>query len=238
MRVRLEVSEDTGSKRGARVLTEICNPEGKVRGGFAGYATVDDHPIRDQVVLAPELSPGTWEINVASSINAMDRSDYRLSVSFDGYDFTPETVTALERGKNGADATGSIMVTRSFTGVFEGAAEAVIEGFAGTEKVEITETDEYTRKFTLDRTAPRADFHLVMDEKTGNLFTDCAVNILDKDGAAVRVNSFDGLEADVGFSLPDGADEATFTLQVVGGVRHRPGHGGVGLRPRGEVLLR
>ena len=41
MRVRLEVSEEVGSSRGARVLTEICNPEGKVRGGFAGYASVE-----------------------------------------------------------------------------------------------------------------------------------------------------------------------------------------------------
>ena len=55
-----------------------------------------------------------------------------------------------------------------------------------------------------------------MSAKTGNLFTDCAVNILDSKGTAVRTNAFDGLEADVGISLPAGADEATFTLQVVG----------------------
>jgi hypothetical protein len=216
MRVRLEVSEDTGSAKGARVLTEICDPEGHNRGGFAGYATVDDRPITDQVVLAPELQPGTWEINVASSINAMDLSDYRLTVSFDGYEVTPCTVTRLERGKNGEDATGEFTVTRAFSGVFEGQAVAAIEGFAGSETVEITETDEYTRDFTLDATTPRADFHLEMCEKVGNLFTDCAVNILDAGGKAVVTSAFDGLEADVGFSLPAGKDSATYTLQVVG----------------------
>jgi tripeptidyl-peptidase-2 len=216
MRVRLEVSGDTGSSRGARVMTEICNPEGHVRGGWGGYASVDDHPIRDQVVMGSELYPGTWEINVASSITAMDKSDYRLSVSFDSYTFTPETVTDLGRAKNGEDATANVTVTRSFAGVFKGNASVTVEGFAGTEKVEITDTDEYTRDFTLDSTTPRAAFHLVMTEKIGNLFTDCAVNILDSSGKALRVNSFDGLEADVGISLPSGSETATFTLQVVG----------------------
>jgi hypothetical protein len=107
-------------------------------------------------------------------------------------------------------------VTRSFTGVFEGTAAAAVEGFAGSEEVEITEKDEYTRDFTLDTTTPRADFRLVMDEKTGNLFTDCAVNILDENGKALRTSAFNGLEADLGFSLPAGEDEATYTLQVVG----------------------
>jgi len=216
MRVRLEVSKDTGSSRGARVLTEICDPEGHVRGGWGGYASVDDAPITDQVVLAPELVPGTWEINVASSIMAMDKSDYRLSVSFDGYTASPAAISKITRDKNGEDASGTVKVTRSFTGVFKGQALAVIEGFSGTEEVKIEDTDEYKRDFTLDSTTPRADFHLVMCEKTGNLFTDCAVNILDSKGTAVRTNAFDGLEANVGISLPAGADEATFTLQVVG----------------------
>jgi hypothetical protein len=177
---------------------------------------VDEDPIKDQTVLAPELYPGIWEINVASSIMAMDRSDYRLSVSFDGYTFTPATVTGFEREKNGEDATAGITVTRSFAGVFKGNASVVIEGFEGIEEVEVAQADEYTREFTLDRTTPRADFHLVMSEKVGNLFTDCAVNILDGTGRAVRTNAFDGLEADVGVSLPSGDQEATFTLQIVG----------------------
>jgi hypothetical protein len=153
---------------------------------------------------------------VASSITAMDKSDYRLSVSFDSYTFTPETVTDLGRAKNGEDATANVTVTRSFAGVFKGNASVTVEGFAGTEKVEITDTDEYTRDFTLDSTTPRAAFHLVMTEKIGHQFTDCAVKILDSSGKALRVNSFDGLEADVGISLPSGSETATFTLQVVG----------------------
>jgi|GEM_PF-187037 len=216
MRVRLEVSGDTGSSRGARVLTEIFDPEGHARGGYAGYATVDDRPVTDQVVLAPELYPGTWEIDVASSINAMDRSNYRLTVSFDGYEVSPATVTDLKRDKNGEDASAKVEVTRAFPGVFKGDASAAIEGFVRTETVAVEETDEYTRDFTLDGTTPRADFKLTMDEKVGNLFTDCAVNILDENGAAVVINAFDGLEGKVGVSLPEGADEANFTLQVVG----------------------
>ena len=55
-----------------------------------------------------------------------------------------------------------------------------------------------------------------MDQKVGNLFTDCAVNIKDSSGHAVRATGFDGLEVTTGVSLPEGADSASFTLEVVG----------------------
>jgi hypothetical protein len=55
-----------------------------------------------------------------------------------------------------------------------------------------------------------------MDEATGNLFTDCAVNILDASGKAVRVTGFSGTEVHTGISLPAGQDKASYTLQVVG----------------------
>jgi len=216
MRVRLEVSEDVGASRGARVLTEICDPEGSVRGGFAGYATVDGDPIKDSVVLAPELVPGTWEINVSSSITAADLSDYRLTVSFDGYDVRPAIVEKLKRVGSGKDAKGTVQVTRSFAGVFRGSAKAAIEGFVGEQTVEIEETDEWTHAFTLDGTTPRAEFHLKMTEKVANLFTDCAVNILDDSGKAVVITAFDGLEGTVRIALPAGKDKASYKLQVVG----------------------
>jgi subtilisin family serine protease len=216
MRVRLEVSEDAGSSRGARVLTEICDPEGANRGGFAGYASVDGDNIKDTTVLTPELRPGTWEILVASSITAEDLSDYRLTVSFDGYHVEPAEVTNLKRKGSGKDASGSLTVTRAFTGVFEGSVSPAVEGFVHEEKVEVEDADTWSKTFTLDATTPRASFHLEMGEKVANYFTDCAVNILDSSGKAVRATGFDGLEAHSGVSLPDGADSATFTLQVVG----------------------
>jgi subtilisin family serine protease len=216
MRVRLEVSEDVGAGEGARVLTEICDPEGRVRGGWGGYASVKEHPIRDMTVLPPELFPGTWEINVVSSIGQLGEGDYRLTVSCDGYDVTPATITELPRGGAGEDATGSLTVTRTFPGVFRGDVSARIEGWQKEHTVELSETDEWTLPFTLDTTTPRASFHLVMDEAVANLHTDCAVNILDASGKAVRLGAFDGTEADIGVSLPEGQSEARFRLQVVG----------------------
>ncbi|PIE75535.1 hypothetical protein CSA17_06945, partial [bacterium DOLJORAL78_65_58] len=70
MRVRLEVSKDTGADKGARALVEICDPQGVVRGGWAGYASVEGDNIKDSTVLTPELYPGTWGINVCGSITA------------------------------------------------------------------------------------------------------------------------------------------------------------------------
>ncbi len=216
MRVRLEVSEDVGAGKGARALTEICDPEGRVRGGWGGYADVQEHPLRDMTVLPPELFPGTWEINVAAAIGNLEDTDYRLTVSCDGYAVEPATITALPRGDAGEDARGELTVTRAFPGVFRGQASAAVEGWQKEHTVELSETDEWTLPFTLDRTTPRASFHLVMDAAVANLHTDCAVNILDSSGKAVRMGAFDGTEAHTGISLPEGQDEARYTLQVVG----------------------
>lgn len=216
MRVRLEVSDDVGASRGAGVYSEICDPEGHVRGGWRGYARVDGNNITDQVVLAPQLVPGIWEINVASSITNEDLSDYRLTVSFDGYQVEPTVISEIDRDDAGESASGSVTVTRAFSGVFRGRVSAAIEGARRTEEVEVSETDIWTKSFTVDTTTPRVEFKLEMNDKVGNLFTDCAVNILDASGEAIDATGFDGLEVNVEASLPEGESSATYTLQVVG----------------------
>jgi len=211
MRVRLEVSKDVGAGKGARVLTEICDPEGRVRGGWGGYATREDDPIVDMTVLPDDLFPGTWEINVVSSIMALEDGVYKLTVSCDGYDVCPSEITKLKRPGSGKKAGAKLTVTRSFPGVFKGEASAMVGGWLKNSEVEIEETDEWTKSFTLDGTTPRASFHLEMDEATANLFTDCAVNILDSSGKAVRQTGFNGTEVHIGVSGP-----GSYTLQVVG----------------------
>jgi hypothetical protein len=217
MRVRLETSEDTGASKGARVRTEICTPEGYVRGGFVGYATLTGEQIKDMTVLTPELYPGIWEIDVASSRLAKDLSSYRLTVTCDGYSCDPDAITALPRKGTGKDAKATVTVTRAFRGTFRGEASAAVVGFRKQREVTIEDSDEWSHTFKLDSTTPRAAFHLEMDEATGNLFTDCAVNILDASGQVVRGTGFSGLEVNTGISLPEGQNEASYSLQVVGG---------------------
>ncbi len=216
MRVRLEVSKDAGASRGAAALTEIFDPDGHAHGGFTGYAGRDREPVRETTILAPELVTGTWEIDVATAIGARSATNYRLTVAFDGYEVSPACVTSLSRPAAGKAAGGKLQVTRMLPGVFRGEASAVIQGFESQEDVSVKDADTWSRSFTLDRTTPRAKFHLEMSKRTANLFTDCAVNILDADGKAVRASGFDGLTADTGISLHAGQDKATFTLQVVG----------------------
>jgi len=217
MRVRLEVSPRVGAGEGARVLTEICDPEGHNHGGFAGYATVDGQQVKDLTVLAPDLYPGTWEVNVVTSIAAMDRSAYELSVAFDGYQVAPATISSLARADNGDPATAELQVTRLFDGVFRGDAVARIDGFSRQETITVEDTDEWTMSFTLDGTTPRAEFELTMEQQTGNLFTDCSVNILDDAGHAVRSGAIGGLGTTMRMALPSGRDTADYTLQIVGG---------------------
>ena len=216
MRARLEVSKDVGAADGARALLEICDPQGVVRGGWAGYAATDEVNIKDSTVLPPELFPGTWELNVCGSITATDLTDYRLTVSFDGYHVCPPVVEGFAPAEPGQKAGGRVTLNRSFAGTFRGQAQAAMEGFRNEEAVEITDTDEWTHSFTLDGTTPRAKFHLVMDEAVGNLFTDCAVNILDETGRAVRATGFNGTEVDLGVTMREGRESASYTLQVVG----------------------
>ncbi len=208
MRCRLEVSDDTGARDGAGCYLEICNPEGSVKGGWRGYARPETNPITDTVITADELYPGTWEMNIVAAIGNRVDTDYRLSVSFDAYETCPAELT---------DADGTLKVTRAFPGVFEGAIAATVDGFGDVRDVEVEETDEWSHSFTLDATTPRAEFNMTMDEATANLFTDCAVNIYDGSGHAVRGTGFDGLVCHLSLSKPAGVDEASYTLKVTGG---------------------
>jgi hypothetical protein len=193
-----------------------------VHGGFVGYATVDGQQIRDQTVLAPDLYPGIWEVNVAASRTAADASAYEVSVAFDGYEVEPEAIVSLPHQATGKPAKGSVQVTRVFPGVFRGSSRASIAGFHRTEAVTVEDTDLWTHSFALDSQTPRAEFHLVMDEAVGNLFTDCAVNIRDASGQTVVATGFSGLEVTARVRLPAGQESASYTLEVAGGFALAP----------------
>jgi subtilisin family serine protease len=215
LRVRLEAGARVGASRGARVVAQINDPEGHVKGGFGGLAS-QNNPVVDLVVPTAEVVPGTWEVTVASVRTADDTGAYRLTASCDAYQAQPATVTELPRDGAGEAATATLMVTRAYPGVFKGTVEAVLDGFHRAWDAEVKKSDTWTHDFTLTTATPRAEFRLELDEKTANLFTDCAVNILDADGKAVVQAGFDGLSADIAASLPEGVAEASFKLQVVG----------------------
>ena len=217
MRARLEVSDRIGARKGAAAYLELCNPEGAVRGGWIGYASPEAHPVREATLLPPDLTPGIWELNVVAAIGNLAPTDYELTVAFDGYACEPAVVTELPRAGTGEPAAGSVRVTRVFPGVFRGVVAAAVEGFRGESEISIEEKDSWSKSFTLDRVTPRVSFHLEMDEKTANYFTDCAVNIAGSDGRDITATGFDGLICDIGASLPAGVSEVTYTLKVTGG---------------------
>jgi len=237
MRVRLEVSGRAGAGKGARVSTEICDPEGQTRGGYAGVASLEGVEVRDQTILPPELRPGVWEVLCAAPIAALEPSAYRLSVSFDAYLCEPPVLAALPRGGAGRPAEGNLTVTRAFPGVFRGTAQAVVQGFRREREVSVADSDVWSLDFTLTRDTPRAAFHFVMDEPTANLFTDCAVNIVDDKGERVLTDGFAGLEARAEWSLPDGVEKATYKLEVVGGFALARDRQKWGFRLEEEYLL-
>ena len=67
-----------------------------------------------------------------------------------------------------------------------GEVSATVDGWLKEHTVELKKTDEWRLPFTLDATTPRASFRLEMEQAVANLHTDCAVNILDAGGQAVR----------------------------------------------------
>jgi subtilisin family serine protease len=237
LRVRLEVSAGVGAGKGARVSTEICDPEGQTRGGFAGVASVEGVSVRDQTILTPELRPGVWEVLCAAPIAALESSAYRLTVSFDAYVCEPPVLAALPRGAAGQPAQGELRVTRAFPGLFRGAAQAVVQGFRREREISVEADDIWSLDFTLTRDTPRAAFHFTMDESTANLFTDCAVNIVDDKGERVLTDGFAGLEARAEWSLPAGVEKGTYKLEVVGGFALARDREKWGFRIEEEYLL-
>jgi len=217
MRCKLEVSKRVGARKGAGARVTLFDPEGVERGGFAGYARPDKEPVVEKDILGEDLVPGIWELDVVASVLNLADTDYRLTVSFDGYRTDPAVVTTLPRGGAGKPAKATVTVERLFEGVFKGDATAEITGWRQVHDVHVTDSDTWSLPFTLDATTPRASFLITMDEPTANLFTDCAVNILDADGKAVVAEGMNGLTGEVSISLPDGREKASYTLQVVGG---------------------
>jgi hypothetical protein len=216
MRCRLEVGKDVGAVEGAGCYLEVCNPEGAVKSSWHGYARPESNPVVDYVITPPTLHPGVWEMNLVAAIGNLVDTDYRLTVSFDAYDVSPAEIIDLSR-KAGKSAKTDLEITRGFRGAFQGTARAAIEGFRKEQEVTVEDTDTWTHSFTLNSATPSAEFLLEMDEATANLFTDCAVNILDSAGNAVRGTGFSGLVCDLSLSLPEGSDSGTYKLQVVGG---------------------
>ncbi|MDY0111052.1 MAG: S8 family serine peptidase [Candidatus Krumholzibacteria bacterium] len=215
LRVRLEVSEDTGAGRGALAHVRINDPEGRERGRTPSASRAAE-TIADQTILRPELYPGTWEIMVVSAITATQNTAYRVTASCDAYEAEPAQIATLKRPAAGKDATAELTVIRSYPGVFRGEAAAQVDGWRKQRSINLEEADTWTYAFTLNRTTPRAVFRLELDKATANLFTDCAVNILDAGGVALDQTGFDGTEVTVSADLAAGSDEASFTLQVVG----------------------
>jgi subtilisin family serine protease len=216
MRVRLEVSKNTGSKKGAGAYVEINNPEGFVRGGFNGYARPDGPSVTDAVVTPDELYAGTWGFNVVAGITNLSDTGYKLTVSFDGYD-APEEIVIAPVSDTADSHDANFTVIREFPGVFKGSAKAAVLGFRKEQEVTVEESDTWSHTFTLDGTTPSASFDFKMSQETANLFTDCCLNILDSSGVQVRKGSFDGETGHTGISLPSGSESATYTVKVVGG---------------------
>jgi len=165
----------------------------------------------------PDLTPGTWEIDLVTSFRAVKASSCDVDVSFTG--FLPSTPApwkpALQAGENPA---GTFQLTTSLDTSFHGSASGTVEGFTRTRRVE-TDGDTFEHRFKLNGRLAEVRFRLTMPPGQFGRFTDLAANVLDQSGKAVLRDgmTYPFWTATFRNPAPDEAGAREYTLQLAGG---------------------
>lgn len=163
------------------------------------------------------LTPGTWEIDLVTSFQAVETSACDLTISFAG--FSSHTPTPWHPDHEaGEDPAGTFKISCSLDRSFHGRAEGAVEGFTCTRRVE-TDSDTFEHKFRLNGRLAEVRFRLTMPPGQFGRFTDLAANVLDKNGKALLRDgmTYPYWSATFHNPDPDSADSREYTLQLAGG---------------------
>jgi hypothetical protein len=172
----------------------------------------------EHFLAGPDLTFGTWEVDLVTSFNAVQTSHCDLDVSFAGFETGPRGAWATEH-KAGELPTGSFSLSTRLDRPFHGRAEATVLGFTRTRKVK-TDSDTFEHKFKLTPQFAGVRFRLTLDPIEFGRFTDLAANVLDSEGRALIQDglSYPFWTATFDNPDPDRAGSKEYTLQLAGGL--------------------
>ena len=157
-----------------------------------------------------DLAPGVWELVPYASFRNLQRSDWRLDVTFVGLEVPPALAYSVEEG---AGLATSATVVNRFDAPYRGRFEAALRGHLRHREIDIVGPEERL-SFGLGPMAGGARLTLRVTAEDYNLFTDIAVNVLDADGKVVTRTGFGSREVVVDFDGPPG----DYTLEIIGAV--------------------
>ena len=187
----------------------IYDPDGLKRKTMPRINPQKGKPV--SYTISGNLTPGIWEVIPFAYHNLPKTSTYDMLVSFTGIEVKGGALADLNY-ENGELPCGDLVVTNHF-GPFQGTAKGSLMGWQKFESVNITD-DEYKTKFKVGENIKRVSYELEMSKETWNLFTDVAVNIVDKNGKYLINTGFSNRRTNISFK-PQKAGE--YTLQIIAG---------------------
>jgi len=170
-----------------------------------------------QFIGGPDLTPGTWEIDLVTNFQAIERSHCDLDVSFAGFDAQPHGAWKPDH-EAGELPAGSFSLATRLDQPFHGQAQSSVLGFTRTRRVE-TDKDTFEHTFRLNAGLAAVRFRLTLSPDQFGRFTDLAANVLNKEGHALLQDglSYPFWTATFSNPDPDRAESREYTLQLAGG---------------------
>lgn len=183
-------------------------------------AWLDSETSRREATLflaGPDLTPGTWEIDLVHSFRAVKPSICDLDVAFSGFTSSPAGPWTTEH-RAGEAPEGAFTLAATMDQPFHGRAEGAVEGFTRTRRVEAG-ADTWEHTFRLNGKLSAVRFRLTLPPGQFGRFTDLAANVLDGEGKALLRGglTYPFWTATFHNPEPDRADAREYTLQLTGG---------------------
>ncbi len=190
----------------------LFRPDGRsIQPRYAVKLDTRNDKLESVYTVREELSPGVWEIPVTSE-RAAETSAYTLEVSFDGIS-APSQDTTKFGDTPSSKASGKITLTNQFDRPAFVDLKGEIEGCRKIETKTLTPDDDTATiplKFTKEFGSARITIKVSPEDYIK--FTDCAINVYDKDGHAIAQDGLAEPHAKLSFNSP-GA-EAACKLEV------------------------
>lgn len=201
MHVNLNAVEGKYGKAEFRVF----NPDGREVYTSLPIDTKDDKYQREESFY--DLVPGVYEVVVTGNFSALELSAYKLNITFKGIN----RIDDFEISEN----HNRIKVINEYSGNTSYNLSGEIYGYEKEHFINVDEKAVYHLPFTLKKNEDSKEFYVSVTKEDFNKLTDCAFQILDEKGKALRISALSYSSNSIKIFNRFEADSTNLVLELV-----------------------
>jgi len=148
------------------------------------YVSGKEQNQENQNISVPDLTPGTWEIDVYADFQHEQESVYDLSLSFSSFKVEPSSISDFNY-KAGREPNGYLKVTNQFNVPFYGFGRGKLYGYQRKQQQVTRDRDIFNYDFRVESDINKVAFEIDFDDDSFLQFTDVAINVYDSQGRAI-----------------------------------------------------